>query len=754
MSSPKQYLRRLLGGEKSATELKDLPEVPLTADRSMAAFLGAVKDWVGRAAGGEGGLAKLVSWDDLNRAGVVRTDANGVVISAIESYLPPPAPTSLQAAGAMTNIILEWVGQKYAGHAYTEIWANDDDNLGTALLIGTSPGALYAHPIGAGQSRYYWVRFVSVVDVKGPYNAVAGVLGQTSNDPAWLLQVLSGQINEDQLLADLNTRIDLIDTTALSTGLPGGLLSLSEYQRGQIYQLDSDVDAAATGLLDTAIHVQDMEDRLTDAGVTVNPDTGQVYIYGLENYKTEANARLSSAEIRLDGAEASINLKASYNYVDQAIVDAVLDPSQVADLTDVYVRLSTAEIDIDAVEGQILLKASSVALNGVDGRLVLAEGEIDVLQGQITTKAETAVVDTVSARVTTAEQTLATIDGGSITQNVSDVRFLRSNQELQGEALLQNVIFTHREALEPTGGVAIAKTELTAKVNDGLAAEAAARLLLVSQINGNTAAIQSEQTTRANADTAISSTVTTLQSSVGANTAAIQTAATSIDGITAQYTVKIDNNGYMSGYGLSSNLIAGGTAISKFFVQADQFAVIAPGRTAGTLASVPLAVLTTPQTINGVAFQPGVYIDGASINSGTVGNAQIGNAAIDDAKIANLSAVKITAGFISADRVQTGSLDAKLATIDAAVIKTGVLDVARIQDGTITNAKIGNEIQSSNFASGTAGWRIDKLGNSEFNGGSLTIRGANTTGRLELVGNRLFVYDENGAVRVKIGDLS
>ena len=113
-----------------------------------------------------------------------------------------------------------------------------------------------------------------------------------------------------------------------------------------------------------------------------------------------------------------------------------------------------------------------------------------------------------------------------------------------------------------------------------------------------------------------------------------------------------------------------------------------------------------------------------------------------------------TAGFISADRVQTGSLDAKLATIDAAVIKTGVLDVARIQDGTITNAKIGNEIQSSNFASGTAGWRIDKLGNSEFNGGSLTIRGANTTGRLELVGNRLFVYDENGAVRVKIGDLS
>ena len=46
---------------------------------------------------------------------------------------------------------------------------------------------------------------------------------------------------------------------------------------------------------------------------------------------------------------------------------------------------------------------------------------------------------------------------------------------------------------------------------------------------------------------------------------------------------------------------------------------------------------------------------------------------------------------------------------------------ALIQDASITNAKIGNIIQSNNYIAGKAGWRIDKNGNSEFSG--VTVRG-------------------------------
>ncbi|WP_082153420.1 host specificity protein J [Yersinia bercovieri] len=44
-----------------------------------------------------------------------------------------------------------------------------------------------------------------------------------------------------------------------------------------------------------------------------------------------------------------------------------------------------------------------------------------------------------------------------------------------------------------------------------------------------------------------------------------------------------------------------------------------------------------------------------------------------------------------------------------------------IQDGSITNAKIGNYIQSSNWVAGVSGWHINKGGNAEFN--NVTVRG-------------------------------
>lgn len=44
-----------------------------------------------------------------------------------------------------------------------------------------------------------------------------------------------------------------------------------------------------------------------------------------------------------------------------------------------------------------------------------------------------------------------------------------------------------------------------------------------------------------------------------------------------------------------------------------------------------------------------------------------------------------------------------------------------IQDGTIENAKIGNYIQSNNYAVGSAGWKLNKTGDAEFN--NVTVRG-------------------------------
>uniref|UniRef100_UPI00298BDECD host specificity protein J n=2 Tax=Enterobacter kobei TaxID=208224 RepID=UPI00298BDECD len=68
-----------------------------------------------------------------------------------------------------------------------------------------------------------------------------------------------------------------------------------------------------------------------------------------------------------------------------------------------------------------------------------------------------------------------------------------------------------------------------------------------------------------------------------------------------------------------------------------------------------------------------------------------------------------------------------------------------IGDGTISNAKIGNYIQSNDYVAGSKGWSIPKNGSPEFNSG--TFRGAlyATTGNFGFSGpNKATVIDSNG----------
>lgn len=70
---------------------------------------------------------------------------------------------------------------------------------------------------------------------------------------------------------------------------------------------------------------------------------------------------------------------------------------------------------------------------------------------------------------------------------------------------------------------------------------------------------------------------------------------------------------------------------------------------------------------------------------------------------------------------------------------------AVIQDGAITNAKIGDTIQSNNYVSGSTGWRINKDGTIEFNG---NVPGQ---GRLTINNNTVQVFDANNVLRVRLG---
>jgi predicted phage tail protein len=104
---------------------------------------------------------------------------------------------------------------------------------------------------------------------------------------------------------------------------------------------------------------------------------------------------------------------------------------------------------------------------------------------------------------------------------------------------------------------------------------------------------------------------------------------------------------------------------------------------------------------------------------------------------------------VSADRFAVlNTVAGNVLTAPFAVVngQTFISD-AFIQDGSITNAKIGEVIQSNNWVPGQTGWAISKTGYFEMNGNT---PGA---GRIVITSAGVKVYDQNGTLRVQLGNL-
>lgn len=216
--------------------------------------------------------------------------------------------------------------------------------------------------------------------------------------------------------------------------------------------------------------------------------------------------------------------------------------------------------------------------------------------------------------------------------------------------------------------------------------------------------IATETTNRTTADSAIVGTVTTLSATVGANTSAIQTEtstrASETGSLFAKYTVKIDQNGYVSGFGLASTA-NNDTPFSDFIIRADRFSIASPTGP-GITPVIPFIVTTTTTTINGVTVTPGVYINGAFIQGGTIQGASIAGGTIENAKLINVSANKITGAALEAT----------------------------------------SYIESAAYIAGSQGWKIHANGTAEF--AAASIRGQLTASQIDT--RNLTIKDASGNV--------
>ena len=158
--------------------------------------------------------------------------------------------------------------------------------------------------------------------------------------------------------------------------------------------------------------------------------------------------------------------------------------------------------------------------------------------------------------------------------------------------------------------------------------------------------------------------ISTVQSSYGNHLSSIQTLQSAVNGIEAQYSVRIDVNGYVSGFGLINQ----GQGSSLFLINADKFAIAHPS---ATKEALPFVVA------NGDVVMDGAYIKDATIT---------------DAAIANLTVDKLVGGV--SDFVTS---NIKTASIDEVHIKRGAINNTHFLNGVIDGAWIKNStIDASN----------------------------------------------------------
>jgi hypothetical protein len=845
-----------------------------------------------------GAVVARPGWNTrLTKAPVMSPQALSDGYDPTQDFTTPPAPSNFTATGLFAMVQLQWDTPSYRNHAYTEIWRSETNAIGNAIKIATSSTSFYADNLGAGATRYYWVRFVSEANVVGPYQAVNGASATTATDPALVLASLQGQITESQLYASLGARINLIDGASSLAGSVNYRLAAEATARAQAIAAEaaartSAITAEATVRAneiqnEAGIRAQNILNEVTARINAVSTLQTQIntlsaassgdfssLIAALQEEQTarvaadtaEANARQTlaaqlrggyagtdpsqlvtgilynerQARVSAEGAISSsvtaltATVTNNYNTLNAAIsaeqtARTNADSAFATSLTSLTATVGTknrtfnqAGTPTATAEGDIWYKSddnnkpyrwTGSAWVATDDPRIASNAAAIITEQTARANADTALTNSITSLTSTVNNNYSTLNSAitseASTRSSADTALSTSITSLTATVNTKNK--TYSQATAPTSGMTSGDIWYdTANSNKPSRYNGTAWVPTEdTRIAANTAAITSEATARANADTAISSTLTALSSTVNSNystlsaaitseastrstadtalstqintvsalastrnrsffqaaapgssglvdgdiwfdsddsnkpyrwngaawlpaddariavnaaaisteqnarasgdsalatsissltstvnnnntnlTAALQAESTtraSVDtGLLAQYTVKADVNGYVSGFGLASTA-KDSTPSSTFAVRSDAFYIASPSGP-GVAPAMPFIVRTTATTINGVSVPVGVYITDAFIQNGTITNAKIANLGVDTAKIA-----------------------------DAAITS------AKIGDAQIDSAKIANTIQSTNYSS-TAGWQINKGGAAYFN--EVSLRGA------------------------------
>ncbi|MFV3127112.1 hypothetical protein [Niveispirillum sp. KHB5.9] len=521
--------------------------------------------------------------------------------------------------------------------------ANETAQSNTATAL-TTLAARYDDP-ETGVARAH-ARVTSLATTMSSADAAAASriddINATLNDPATGLAKAHGRVTE---MSNVVATLDSVTTTRFSaisatinnpaTGLPAAhsrVGSLETAVANEKVATASRFGTIEAGLADPATGLSKAHARITDADTArVNADTALASRASvLESAVNDPVTGLAKANARItDTSNIMVSRTDALAGRASSLETSVNSPAT---------GLSATRTWIGTVESSLSTQVSSVAsrtsgletaVNDPNSGLAKTSARVGTLETSVS------AVDKASADRTSALRAELFNAGGTIPSVQARINAVESVSVGADAALASRISVMEGKVNDPATGLTLAHSRITS-VNDAMVTRtnaAAGRLdKLESSVNDpvtgllkTQATISGRLDTVAGSATASASALNTLSTTVGNHTSSISTLAKSKDGLEAQYTVKVDANGHVSGFGLATTL-KDDVPSSEFIIHADRFAIIKPGS----------AGRTVPFAVGEVDGQTRVIIN----------SAVIGDATITAAKIKNLTADKIAAGTI------------------------------------------------------------------------------------------------------------
>ncbi|MGZ9738093.1 phage tail protein [Pseudomonas sp. GNP012] len=595
----------------------------------------------------------------------------------------PPAVSFLTATSLLFGIGLKWGFPAGAEDTQrTELWYGPANNLGAATKLAdlAYPQSDYSmQSLLAGSTFFFWARLVDRIGNIGPF-----------------YPVVNGVMG--QASSEAGPILDMIAGQITES-------ELGEHLLGEIDKISGDGPESVNGRIEAAKDaLNDRIDQITDA----------LEYVPTKSYLKDDNVRkgqrlytaLQAVPANAGGANGPPN--PTYWLDIGGIVSTVNAQA---------VQIEQNTTDIETVDGKVT--ATSTSLQSLQASYRADDGEGDLAGALNEWDSAAKFAEEVRTRATESEASairLTTLDA-QVAGNQAGIR------------TLETVLATDRSAT-------------------------AGRLdLLSASVGKNTADIGTESEARVGADDALGRRINTIELEVDDSTAKIQdvqdaqvntdaAVASMRTTVEAVYTAGRDDDAEGD---LAGALEAWGST-AKF---AEETRVRADGDTAQARRSEQLEVSigSTNAAVQTVS-QAVVALDGKAstmwsvkmqLNSqGQYVAAGIG-LGIENGPAGLQSKFLVSADLFAVVNGINGTLSSPFAVTGGQVF----MNSAFIQDGTITNAKIGNYIQSNNYVSNTSGWIINKDGGFEMNG---TYGG----GRMQLTSNALKFYHPNGVLGIDL----